>query len=72
MVVTGPTVDFAFEVNFFVVFEVVVCSRVLASCDDAVAAGSRLSHGVLGLSMLVDVVVALAFFLRAISWIQKQ
>ena len=72
MVVMGPTVDFSFEVNFFVVFEVVVCSGVLASCDNAVTAGSRLSHGVLGLSMLVDVVVALAFVLRAISWIQKQ
>ena len=72
MVVTGPAVDFAFEVNFFVVFEVVVCSGVLASCNDAVTAGSRLSHGVLGLSMLVDVIVALAFVLQAILWIQKQ
>jgi hypothetical protein len=65
-VASGPAVDRAFEFNFFVVFEAVACTGVLASCDDAkgaVAAGSRLSLGMTG---FVDVVVELAFALRAI------
>jgi hypothetical protein len=67
VVVTGPAVDRFFEVFFFfVMFEAVACTGVLASCDNAkgaVAAGSRLS---LGMMEFVDVVVEMAFALRAI------
>ena len=67
VVVTGPAVDRVFEFDFFMVFEAVACTGVLASCEDAkgaVAAGSRLSLGMTG---FVDVVFELGFALRAIS-----
>lgn len=66
VVVTGLTVDRVFEFDFFVAFEAVACTGVLASCDDAkggVAAESRLS---LGMTEFVDVVFELDFDLRAI------
>ena len=66
VMLTGPNADRVFGFSFFVVFEAVACTGVLASCDGpkgAVAAGSRLSLGMTG---FVDVVVELAFALRAI------
>ena len=60
-------VDRVFETDFFVVFEAVACTGVLASCDDAkgaVAVGSTLSLGVMG--GFVDVVFETGFALRAI------
>jgi hypothetical protein len=66
VVVTGPALDRIFELDFFLVFEAVACTGVLASCDDAkgaVGAGSRLSLGMTG---FVEVVFEPDFVLRAI------
>ena len=62
--VAWSAVDHVFETNFFVVFEAVACTGVLASCNDtkgAVAVELTLSLGVMG--GFVDVVFELGFAL---------
>lgn len=59
VVVTGPefSVDRVFVFDFFVAFEAVACTGVLASCDDAkgaIPAGSRLSLSMTGFVEVLD------------------